>query len=108
MRLPEVGSSLRNAPPAPLLALRVTDSRSLLETQRGESLSKLPQSADCGPEIPRSTAQDVIRCPGLHAAEHVHLGPFLETGREREESAGTAVGIIDSDTLLVYDRPIRL
>ena len=35
----------------------------------------------------RSTAQDVVRCPGLHAAEHIHLAPFLETGRERQESA---------------------
>ncbi|CAE6932157.1 Art7, partial [Symbiodinium sp. CCMP2592] len=49
---------------------RVFRSKALWERHRGafedSSLVRLPE--------------DVIRCPGLHAAEHVHLGPFLETG----------------------------
>ncbi|CAE7462176.1 Prmt7, partial [Symbiodinium sp. CCMP2456] len=49
---------------------RVFRSKALWERHRGafqdSSLVSLPE--------------DVVRCPGLHAAEHIHLGPFLETG----------------------------
>ena len=83
---------------------RLFCSKALFQRHRGAT-EELPEAVGRGEAL--SGGQEMRTCPGLHAAEHVHLWPFLHAGAADQgvkmlEVIGREAAWIEAEEKRVY------